>query len=193
LGVLAYVAAALTLAEFVFLSSHFAEFFPQFTRVNIPAWWYGSFEAASRAGVKERGPWWGALMPQAWWTGGTLVLWVLVPLVFARVSGIKDLGLSLRGFAGKWWLYGALFAVMLPGVLWASTQEGFLRTYPFLKPWACANWCWLVLLCYWGLYALQFCGRRVFLSRLHVLWTRARVWPGRHWRHGRALLHDSFP
>ncbi|MCC6148942.1 MAG: CPBP family intramembrane metalloprotease [Planctomycetes bacterium] len=155
-AVLAYVAAALTLAEFVFLSSHFAEFFPQFTRVNIPAWWYGSFEAASRAGVKERGPWWGALMPQAWWTGGTLVLWVLVPLVFARVSGIKDLGLSLRGFAGKWWLYGALFAVMLPGVLWASTQEGFLRTYPFLKPWACANWCWLVLLCYWGLYALQF-------------------------------------
>ena len=157
-AVLLYVALALTLSEYLFLSTRFANFFPELARQYIPAWHYGSFEAAALNGVKDRGPWWCALLPQAWWTGGTFLLWVIVPLIASMLAGTRpsELGLSPRGFIRKAWIYGILFLVMLPGIYWASSQEGFLRTYSFLKPWHCSNWCWLVLLCFWGLYALQF-------------------------------------
>jgi membrane protease YdiL (CAAX protease family) len=156
--VLSYVALSLTLVEFVFLSSRTAEWFPAFIRTHAPGWAYGNFDAAQFAGVRERGPWWGALVPQAWFVGGTFLLCVVVPLIGARTAGYRfvDLGLSPRGFLGKAWLYGLLFFVMVPGVYWASTQERFLLTYPFLKPWHCASWCWLVFLCYWLIYAIQF-------------------------------------
>ena len=153
LTVLAYVALALTLSEYAFLSTHFGVFFPQWSRELCPGWLFGSFD-----GVAERGPWWGVLVPQAWWTFGTFLLWVMIPLGLSRLAGTQpsELGLSPRGFFGKAWLYGVLLLVMLPGVYWASTQDGFLRTYPFLKHQHCANWSWLVLLLFWAMYALQF-------------------------------------
>lgn len=179
-AVLAYVAVALTLCEYLFLSTRMIAWFPEAAATLAPAGVFGSFERAALMGYAERGPWWGVLVPQAWWTGGTLLLWVVVPLTACRFAGysIADLGLGARGFVSKLWLYGLLFLVMVPGVLWAATQEGFLQTYPFLKPQHCARWCWLVLACYWAIYALQFVAVEFFFRGFMVFVLEKDFGPG---------------
>ena len=161
-AVLLYVAVALTVSEYIFWAGRFNVLFPQAARDYAPAWYYGSFDLAAQNGVAGRGPWWGVLLPQAWWSVGTFVVWVIIPLIATRLAGVREIGLSPRGLAGKIWIYGVSFLVMLPVVVWASTRAGFLQTYPFLKPWYSANWCWQLLLCFWLLYALQFVSVEVF-------------------------------
>jgi membrane protease YdiL (CAAX protease family) len=156
--VLSYCALALALCEYLVLQNRFAELFPGLTRELAPGWLYGSLEQARLAGIAEPGPWWGVLAPQAWWVGGTVLLLVLVPMALCRPAGValRDCGLRARGLAGKLWVYGAMYACVMACVAWASTQEAFLRLYPFLRPEACPQWGWRVLLLFWALYALQF-------------------------------------
>lgn len=161
-AVLLYVAVAVTLAEYLFLAPRFATLFPDVAQQYAPALRFRSFEEAAAISAADRGPWWGVLVPQAWWSGGTLLLWVLIPLVGAQLAGIREIGLSPRGFVRSPGIYGLLFLLMLPVVFWASAQPGFLRTYPLLKPWHAATWCWQVLLCFWMLYALQFVAVEIF-------------------------------
>lgn len=153
--VLGYTAVALALTEYVFLSGHFAKLFPQVAREYAPGVVYGSW-AAVPAG--REAPWWGVLLPWAWWIGGMLVLWVALPAALAVKFKFRpaELGLRTKGVLPKLWVYGVLYLVVMIGVLWAGTQEGFTRMYPMIKPWYCERWTWAVLLSWWALYALQF-------------------------------------
>jgi membrane protease YdiL (CAAX protease family) len=153
LFVLVLSAVVLALVEYWFLAGAFVEHSPLLTREYAPGVWYGSWADAPPG---TRAPWWGVLLPWAWWTGGMLVLWVAVPMVAAYHMGVLGQGLSVRGVLPKLWVYGVLFLIVLVGVWWASTQEGFTRTYPMLKPEYAQTWCWAVLLSWWGIYALQF-------------------------------------
>jgi len=106
----------------------------------------------------------------AWWVGGIVILWIVVPLIIGRRLGfaLSELGLSF-GELRKWlWVFGVLYLVMVAGVLWASRQPAFLRTYPLLHVPDPAQWTWSVLLVYWTLYAIQFIGVEVFFRGFMV-------------------------
>lgn len=150
--VLALAAVVLAVAEYWFLAGAFTRMFPDVTAEYAP----GVAAGRWRSGMSA--PWWGVLLPWAWWVGGMLLLWVALPWGVARGFGFRarDLGLGVRGVGRKLWVYGLLFAIVFIGVIWASTQEGFTRVYPMLKPQYCEHWTWAVLLTWWGLYALQF-------------------------------------
>lgn len=150
--VLLCAAVVITVVEYVFLSGSFVRFFPGLTREYAPGVWYDRWPRGANA------PWWGTLLPWAWWVGGTFTLWVLVPWALAAALGFKarDLGLGWQGLHRKWWLYALLLALVAPAVLWASTRDSFTQTYPMLKPEYCEQWGWRILLAWWALYGLQF-------------------------------------
>jgi uncharacterized protein len=146
---LAYVAAAVSLVEFIFLP------------FRLRQWWPGG----------------GLLAPQAWWTGGTFLLWVAIPLVTCWIKGVKpaDLGLAWKPARGSLWIYALLFLMMLPALLWASTQASFLATYPLIRPQHPAQWSWSVLLLFWLMYALQFFAVEFFFRGLIAFRLEARL------------------
>jgi uncharacterized protein len=145
---LAYVALAVSLVEFIFLP------------FRLRQWWHGD----------------NLLAPQAWWTGGTVLLWVVLPLLFAWWRGVKpsELGLGIKPLRDSLWIYALLFALMLPALLWASTQASFLATYPLIRPQHPAQWAWSVLLPFWVMYAVQFFAVEFFFRGLIVFRLEAR-------------------
>jgi uncharacterized protein len=145
---LAYVAVAVSLVEFIFLP------------FRLRQWWQGH----------------DLLAPQAWWTGGTVLLWVVLPLIVARWRGLKpmQLGLAIKPLRDSLWIYGLLFVLMLPALFWASTQASFLATYPLIRPQHPAQWTWSVLLLFWAMYALQFFAVEFFFRGLIVFSLEAR-------------------
>ena len=151
--VLALSAVVLATVEYYFLASAFLKLFPEATKEYAPGVWHGSW-----AKVQGDAPVWGVMLPWVWWVGGMLVLWVLVPIAAAKLLGfrVRELGLQVRGVLPKLWVYALLFVLVLPGLWWASTQEGFTNMYPMFKPRYVETWSWAVLLCWWGLYAVQF-------------------------------------
>lgn len=69
-----------------------------------------------------------------WWGVSSLIWRLVVPFGIAWwLLGMrpKDLGLRFRGVARHLPMYGAMFAVMLPVLVWASSFESFLGFYPF--------------------------------------------------------------
>lgn len=159
IAVLALAAAVLALVEYLFLPVRFLELFPRWSAEHAPGMTAGSMHRALALNpAASESPAWGVIAPFAWWSLGTFALWAAIPAIGLRLSGWKlaDLGLSARGLLSKLWIYALLYAVVIAGVLWASRQESFLQTYPFLRPEQCNGWYWGPLLAFWGLYGLQF-------------------------------------
>jgi membrane protease YdiL (CAAX protease family) len=98
----------------------------------------------------------------AWWCGWRVFGYVALPmLVVVCLPGqrLVDYHLSLRGFGRHLWIYGALFAAVLPAVVLASTTAAFRETYPF---YAQANRSYVDLVGWELLYAAQFFALEVF-------------------------------
>ena len=150
--VLVVTAVVLALVEYLFLPSRFGELFPATLETYAPGITHNRWPAGSDA------PWWGVLLPFLWWCGGLVALCVALPMGVTKLFGmrVRDMGLSVHGLLPKLWIYGAMFAIVLVGVWWASTQPGFTNMYPMLKPWYWASWSWVLLLAWWGIYAVQF-------------------------------------
>lgn len=69
-----------------------------------------------------------------WWGISSLLWRVAIPFAIGWwVLGMRprDLGLRFRGVGRHLPVYGAMFLVMLPVLIWASSFESFLRFYPF--------------------------------------------------------------
>ena len=98
----------------------------------------------------------------AWWSLWRVIGYVIVPMaVLACVPGqrIIDYHVSPRGFCKHLWIYGALFAAVLPVVLAASTTDSFRETYPFYR---IANRSYADLAIWEALYAVQFLALEFF-------------------------------
>jgi membrane protease YdiL (CAAX protease family) len=98
----------------------------------------------------------------AWWSGWRVVGYVIVPMtVLACLPGqrIADYHLSPRGFRKHLWIYGVMFALVLPAVLLASTKGSFRQTYPFYR---IANRSYADLVMWELLYAVQFLALEFF-------------------------------
>jgi hypothetical protein len=180
LAVLVYVALALAVTEYFLLPGAVFELFPAAAVSLAPGVHYGAWGLAP-AGTNA--PWWGTLFPWAWWSGGLFVVWVVLPLGLARLQGLhpRDLGLSAGGSAGKWPVYVAMLVLVTPAVLWAAGRESFTTMYPFLRPEYCQVWSWRLLLCFWGLYALQFFSVEFFFRGWMVFSLERRYGMGAVW------------
>ena len=98
----------------------------------------------------------------AWWSGWRLFGYVILPMiVLACLPGqrIRDYHVSARGFFKHLWIYGLLFGLVLPAVLYASTTHAFRQTYPFYR---LANRSYVDLVMWEALYAMQFLSLEFF-------------------------------
>ncbi|HEX8114652.1 MAG TPA: CPBP family intramembrane glutamic endopeptidase [Kofleriaceae bacterium] len=98
----------------------------------------------------------------AWWSGWRVFGYVGIPMiVLACLPGqrIRDYHVSLRGFFHHLWIYAALFALVLPAVIYASTTVAFRETYPFYR---IANRSYTDLALWELLYAAQFLSLEFF-------------------------------
>jgi membrane protease YdiL (CAAX protease family) len=109
----------------------------------------------------DASPFW-ELHKLAWWSGWRVLGYVVVPaLAVVCLPGqrLADYHVSLRGFLGHLWIYGALFVAVLPLVIYASTTEIFRQNYPF---YAQANRSYTDLVLWELLYAAQFVALEFF-------------------------------
>lgn len=103
-------------------------------------------------------PEWSAVMPYAYWVGGTLLSWVVLPIVAARLflgRGPSDYGfrrLPLR----KMGPYIAILAAMIPVIMIAAMWlPGFATKYPLFRT-GTRTWTLTNLLLFEAIYGLQF-------------------------------------
>lgn len=97
-----------------------------------------------------------------WWSGWRVFGYVVIPmLVVAILPGerLRDYHLSPRGFFKHLWIYVVLYALILPGVIAASTTSSFRHTYPFYR---LANRSAADLWTWEALYGAQFVALEVF-------------------------------
>jgi len=76
------------------------------------------------------------LLARAWWSGFRIVIYVVIPMltiVLMPGERIRDYYIAFRGFRRHLWIYIGLYLLVLPFVLFVSTQDQFLATYPFYK------------------------------------------------------------
>ena len=93
-----------------------------------------------------------------WWTGGLLVIWVLVPMLVCFGFGmpLHEQGLDSTGLAPKLWIYAVLYALAMLPVTWAAMQPAFIDQYPLLRRFGERDIGTRMLVNYWSLYAMQF-------------------------------------
>jgi len=111
------------------------------------------------------------------WAVATIVLQLLVPILLIKLVHRRKLsehGWQLRGFLRHIWIYLGLFAFMAPFVYFASTQDEFLRRYPFVAE---ARTDFSVWLRWEAVYLLQFFALESFF-RGYLVFTleRAMKW-----------------
>lgn len=71
-----------------------------------------------------------------WWGSSSLVIRTLIPMaivVWVIRRSPKDYGFRLRGIAKHIPVYAAMYLVMLPVLVWASSWSSFQHTYPFYE------------------------------------------------------------
>jgi hypothetical protein len=76
------------------------------------------------------------LAPYAHWGASSIVLRVLIPLaviLFVFREPLANYGWRWRGTLKHAPIYVALYALMVPLIVWASTQASFQTKYPFYK------------------------------------------------------------
>ena len=112
----------------------------------------------------------------AFWASVSVFGYVLVPVLAIRLlmrRRVVDFGLRVRGIWRHAWIYGLMFAVMLPVVWIMSAEESFAATYPFLRleeeePLWPRFWIWQAM------YAAQFLALEFFFRGFLVHGLRRR-------------------
>jgi membrane protease YdiL (CAAX protease family) len=102
------------------------------------------------------------MAPFVHWGIASIVLRVLVPfavIVFVFREPVADYGWRWRGIGKHLPMYAALYTLMVPLIIWASTQASFQQKYPFYRGAADGG------AAFWGyelLYGAQFVGVEFF-------------------------------
>ena len=147
--VLCVAACGLATTDHIFTTDAFREWFP---------------------GVRQ------PVAPWAWWVGGQVVFWIIVPLLVARRLGFGPvrLGFGLGTLREKIGIYALLYVLMLIPLFVAALQESFLLRYPLYSPPTRADWTWGYLGQFWFLYFVQFVALEFFFRGFLVLTLKPR-------------------
>lgn len=100
-------------------------------------WMYGRI-GGYRLWIGEPPPWGGlsGLAPYFFFVASSVLFRVALPLVAGRAlfgQGPVAYGYGFERAFDRWWIYALLVALVVPAVIWASSQPAFLRTYPWCK------------------------------------------------------------
>ncbi len=110
------------------------------------------------------------------WAFGQCAVYVAGPLLVVKLlfrRPLADFGAKLPGMFACAWAYLIMAAVMLPCVLYVSTSERFLHTYPFYRL-ALGESPWPRFLIWEVCYALQFVSLEFFFRGFLLHGTRRR-------------------
>jgi membrane protease YdiL (CAAX protease family) len=103
----------------------------------------------------------------AWWAFTRFSGYVLFPFpaykFIFRNDKLLDMGLRIRGFREHAWVYGVCLLFVLPAIWLVSRQPDFGTYYPFYKN---ASRSYYDLLCWEGMYFIQFLGLELFFRGL---------------------------
>jgi len=98
----------------------------------------------------------GDLVVFAWWSLTRFLCYAAIPglsILLTPALRWKNCGLAFRGFSDHLWVYGLLFAIVLPVVIFISFKEDFRNYYPFYD--YCSR-SWFDFLAWEFLYFVQF-------------------------------------
>jgi uncharacterized protein len=98
----------------------------------------------------------------AYWSGCRLLGYVVLPCIvvaFMRGERLRDYGMATRGFLQHLWMYGVLFAIVLPSVIIVSYTGEFRNYYPFYDE---AGRSWRDFFLWELVYGLQFLSLEFF-------------------------------
>ncbi len=82
------------------------------------------------------GPEWYDLLPYAYWAAASIVLRLIVPaliILFILRERLGDYGFGFGRTAHHLWLYACLYLLLLPALIWLSTDPAFQEKYPFYR------------------------------------------------------------
>ncbi len=72
----------------------------------------------------------------AYWATGCIIAYLVIPVFVVKVvlrEKLTDYGFALKGALKDSWIYGLMFAVVLPLVVLVSFDTHFQHTYPFYR------------------------------------------------------------
>lgn len=112
-----------------------------------------------------------------YWAGSRVVTFIFVPMLvikFVLREPIRDYGTRIRGIGSSLWVYGLMFAFMVPTVLIFSQTKSFQSKYPFYdllpnETLGIRFWSWELLYC------LQFVALEFFFRGFMVHGTKHRM------------------
>jgi len=169
IGVLVTAAVSLTLQNYFGNADGFARIAHGLAKIG-----FEDLSASSLAWLRDQDS--GALNRLACWALGSFITYTALPLVVIRFGfreRIGDYGVKLHGAFTDGWIYGVMFAVMVPLILLVSQSQSFQDTYPFYTPprgeplWP-NFWRWELF------YAVQFLGLEFFFRGFLLHGTKHR-------------------
>jgi membrane protease YdiL (CAAX protease family) len=98
----------------------------------------------------------------AYWSGCRFLGYVVLPSIvvtFMKGERLRDYGMATKGFVDHLWIYGVLFAIVLPTVVLVSYMGDFKHYYPFYDD---AGRSWTDFLAWELVYGLQFLSLEFF-------------------------------
>jgi membrane protease YdiL (CAAX protease family) len=169
LWVLVVAAVSLTLLEYVGKHPNYERGAAFLRSVGLPQQADELLEAADDPRQRE-------IVRLTWWGITCLGCYLVLPAAVIRLvfkKRLADYGLRLDGMFQDVWIYGLMFAGMIPIVLAVSYSPRFLAVYPFYKL-APGESLWPRFLAYEMLYILQFVALEFFFRGFLVHGTRRR-------------------
>jgi hypothetical protein len=114
---------------------------------------------------------WTRLTEVTWWSATQIFFYLAVPMgiVLALGSRPVDIGWRVRGTAGDWKKYAALFVVAAPFVIVASNAASFQASYPLYEIAAGQTGVWGDLAVWWPFYVAQFVAVETFFRGYLVI------------------------
>jgi membrane protease YdiL (CAAX protease family) len=111
-----------------------------------------------------------------YWAAASIFTYVVPAALVIKLGfreRLSDYGLKLRGALKDFWIYGVMFAVMVPLVLLCSTNRHFQNTYPFYRV-ARGESLWPTFWRWEAMYFCQFWALEFFFRGFMVHGTRHR-------------------
>jgi hypothetical protein len=114
---------------------------------------------------------WTRLTEVSWWSATQIFFYLAVPMVIVVALGLRpaDIGWRVRGTAGDWKKYAALFVVAAPFVIVASNTASFQESYPLYEIAPGQTGVWGDLAVWWPFYVAQFVAVETFFRGYLVL------------------------
>jgi membrane protease YdiL (CAAX protease family) len=168
-AVLLTTAVVLTLQFYLFPSAHLWRVERWLVQIGGWEWYSAGLEAVG--GVPG-----GRLAGLLYWAIGTLVTYVVLPVLVIKVvlrRRVRDFGLAWRGILGSSWVYPVMYLLMIGPLWYFSGTSRFLLTYPFYEP-PSGESLWPAFVTWELFYWAQFVGLEFFFRGFLVHGTRHR-------------------